>query len=465
MHPRVTNIEKRMTMPTQTMSPAGPNIRTKLPGPNAQKILAGDQKYISPSYTRSYPLVVKRGRGVVVEDVDGNEFLDFSAGIAVTSTGHCHPQVVAAIQKQAAELIHMSGTDFYYENMVTLAERLQKVAPMSGPIRVFYGNSGTEAVEAAMKLARYHTKRQGIIAFYGCFHGRTMGSLSLTASKVQQRRRFFPVVPGVVHAPFPYSYRRPEGMNEAQFIKECVAFIEEKIFKTIMPPEECAAIFIEAIQGEGGYVPVPTEYMHELRRICDKHGILLVADEVQSGAGRSGKMWAIEHTGVEPDIITMAKGIASGMPLGVTVSRAEIMDWVPGSHASTFGGNPICIEAALATLNVLEREAIANAETVGNHILRRISKWTQTHPMVGDVRGRGLMIGIEIVKDQKTRATAHDERDRIVDLAFERGALYLGAGENSIRVAPPLILTAEQADMGMDILEECISIVEKENQK
>src|SRR5476651_2311446 len=450
-------------MPTQTITSAGPNIRTKLPGPKAQAVLQGDAQYISPSYTRSYPLVAKRGRGVIVEDVDGNEFLDFSAGIAVVSTGHCHPKVVAAIQKQAAELIHMSGTDFYYESMITLAQRLSKVAPMSGPIRAYYGNSGTEAVEAAMKLARYHTKRQGIIAFYGAFHGRTMGALSLTASKVQQRRRFFPVVPGVVHAPFPYSYRRSEGMSEAQFIKECIAFIEEKIFKTIMPPEECAAIFIEPIQGEGGYVPVPAEFMRELRRICDTHGILLVADEVQSGAGRSGKMWAIEHTGVEPDIITMAKGIASGMPLGVTMSRAEIMDWVPGSHASTFGGNPICIEAALATLNVLEREAIANAETVGNHILRRISKWTQTHPMVGDVRGRGLMIGVEIVKDQKTRATAHDERDRMVDLAFERGALYLGAGENSIRIAPPLIITAEQGDMGMDILEECISIVEKEN--
>jgi 4-aminobutyrate aminotransferase len=313
-----------------------------------------------------------------------------------------------------------------------------------------------------MKLARYHTKRQGIIAYYGAFHGRTMGSLSLTASKVQQRRRFFPVVPGVEHVPFPYVYRRPEGMSEAQFIKECVSFIEEKIFKTVMPPEECAAIFIEPIQGEGGYVPAPKEYMQELRRICDKHGILLVADEVQCGAGRSGKMWAIEHTGVEPDIVTIAKGIASGMPLGVTMTRAEIMDWVPGSHASTFGGNPICIEAALATLNVLEREAIRNAETVGNQILRRISRWVETHPMVGDVRGRGLMLGVEIVKDKQTRATAHDERDRMVELAFERGLLFLGAGENSIRIAPPLILTQEQADIAMDVLEECITIVEKE---
>ncbi len=449
-------------MPTQTMTSAGPKIRTKLPGPNAQKVLRGDAQYISPSYTRSYPLVAKAGRGAIVEDVDGNEFLDFSAGIAVCSTGHCHPEVVAAIQKQAGELIHMSGTDFYYENMITLAERLANIAPISGPVRVYYGNSGTEAIEAAIKMARYHTRRQGIIAFYGAFHGRTMGALSLTASKVQQRRRFFPVVPGVAHVPFPYLYRRPEGMSEAQYLKECVSFIEDRVFKTIMPPEECAAIFIEPIQGEGGYVPAPTEYMQELRRICDKHGILLVADEVQCGAGRTGKMWAIEHTGVEPDIVTIAKGIASGMPLGVTLARAEIMDWVPGSHASTFGGNPVCIEAALATLNVLEREAMHNAETVGSHILKRISRWVQSHPMVGDVRGRGLMIGVEIVKDKKTRATAHDERDRIVELAFERGILFLGAGENSIRIAPPLIVTQEQADIAMDVLEECIGIVEQE---
>lgn len=448
-------------MPTHTIS-AGPNIRTKLPGPKAQKVLEGDARYISPSYTRSYPLVAKRGRGVVIEDVDGNEFLDFSSGIAVVSTGHCHPEVVAAIQQQAAELIHMSGTDFYYENMITLAERLKKIAPMSGPVRVYYGNSGTEAVEAAMKLARYHTKRQGIIAFYGAFHGRTMGSLSLTASKVQQRRRFFPLVPGVAHVPYPYLYRRPEGMSEGQYIKECVSFIEERVFKTIMPPEECAAIFIEPVQGEGGYVPAPPEYMQELRRICDQHGILLVADEVQCGAGRTGKWWAIEHSGVEPDMVTIAKGIASGMPLGITLAKAEIMDWVPGSHASTFGGNPVCIEAALATINVLEREGLHNAAAVGEHVIERLKTWLNKHPMVGDVRGQGLMIGIEIVKDKKTRAKAHDERERIVELAFERGILFLGAGENSIRFAPPLIVTKEQADIALDVLEECLSIVEKE---
>jgi 4-aminobutyrate aminotransferase len=438
----------------------GPKIRTKLPGPKAEKILAGDARYISPSYTRSYPLVVKRGRGVIVEDVDGNEFLDFSSGIGVVSTGHCHPEVVAAMQKQAGELIHMSGTDFYYENMITLAERLAKVAPMSGPVRVYYGNSGTEAVEAAMKLARYHTKRQGIIAFYGAFHGRTMGALSLTASKVQQRRRFFPLVPGVEHVPFPYLYRRPEGRTEEEYIKECVSFIEDRVFKTVMPPEECAAIFIEPIQGEGGYVPAPRAFLQELRRICDQHGILLVADEVQCGAGRTGKWWAIQHSGVEPDMVTIAKGIASGMPLGVLLARSEIMDWVPGSHASTFGGNPICIEAALATMDVLEREAIGNAEAVGEHMMKRLRRWVESHPMVGDVRGVGLMIGVEIVKDKQTRATAHDERDRIVDLAFERGVLLLGAGENTVRLVPPLIVTKEQADIAMDVLEECIGTLE-----
>jgi 4-aminobutyrate aminotransferase len=451
-----------MNMATETIHTAGPKIRTKIPGPKAQQILAGDARYISPSYTRSYPLVAKRGRGVVIEDVDGNEFLDFSSGIAVVSTGHCHPEVVAAIQKQAGELIHMSGTDFYYENLVTLAERLAKIAPMSGPVRAYYGNSGAEAIEAAMKLARYHTKRQGIIAFYGGFHGRTLGALSLTASKVQQRRRFFPLVAGVEHVPYPYLYRRPEGTSEAQYIKECVSFIEDRVFKTVMPPEECAAIFIEPIQGEGGYVPAPKEFMQELRRICDQHGILLVADEIQCGAGRTGKWWAIEHTGVQPDMVTIAKGIASGMPLGVMLARAEIMDWAPGSHASTFGGNPVCIEAALATMNVLEREGIRNAEVVGNHILRRIKRWVESHPMVGDVRGLGLMIGVEIVTDKATRATAHDQRDRIVELAFERGILFLGAGENSIRIAPPLIATEEQADIALDVLEECIGIVEKE---
>ena len=449
-------------MTTKTLAPAGPSIKTKLPGPNAQRVLEGDARLLSPSYTRSYPLVAKRGRGVVIEDVDGNEFLDFSAGIAVVSTGHCHPEVVSAIQKQAAELIHMSGTDFYYESMVTLAERLSKIAPMPGPHRVYYGNSGTEAVEAALKLARYHTKRQHIIAFFGAFHGRTMGALSLTSSKPQQRRRFAPLMPGVTHVPYPNLYRRPAGTDAAEYARDCARFIEQKLLKTTLPPEEVAAIFVEPIQGEGGYLVAPPEFLQELRRICDEHGILLVADEVQSGMGRTGKWWAVEHAGVQPDIITVAKGIASGMPLSAMITRADIMDWIPGSHASTFGGNPVCIAAALATLDVLEREGRQNAAGVGQHILDRISTWPKNHPMVGDVRGRGLMIGVEIVQDQKTKAPAKEARDRVEQLAFQRGVLFLGAGETALRIAPPLIVTREQADVALDVLEECISIIEKE---
>jgi 4-aminobutyrate aminotransferase len=441
----------------------GPNLKTTIPGPNAKRIIEADNKWISPSYTRSYPLVAKRGHGAIIEDVDGNEFMDFAAGIAVCSTGHCHPEVVAAIQKQAGELIHMSGTDFYYEHMAKLAERLSKSAPMSGPVKVYYGNSGTEAVEAAMKLARYHTKRPHIIAFYNSFHGRTMGALSLTASKPQQRRRYMPLVPGVTHVPYPHSFRRPEGMSADDYALGCARFIEDKVFKTTVPPEECAAIFLEPVQGEGGYVPAPKIFLQELRKICDRHGILLVADEVQSGYGRTGKMWAIQHSGVEPDIITSAKGIASGMPLGMMMSRASIMDWVPGSHASTFGGNPVCIAAALATLDILEREAIKNAEIVGAYMMQRVKGWVDKYGIVGDVRGMGLMIGIEIIKDKKTKEIAGKERDRIVDvLCFERGVLMLGCGETTIRLSPPLIITKEQADIALDTLEECIAIVDKE---
>ena len=450
-------------MTTKTLT-IGPKIATALPGPNAQRILAGDEKYISPSYTRSYPMVAKRGRGVVVEDVDGNEFFDFSAGIAVTSTGHCHPTVVAAIQKQAAELIHMSGTDFYYEGMVTLAERLSKIAPMPGPHRVYYGNSGAEAVECALKLARYHTRRQQVIAFLGAFHGRTMGALSLTASKPQQKRRFAPLVPGVTHVRYPDIYRGCVGgaQDAEPFALGCARYIEEKLFKTVLAPEEVAAIFVEPIQGEGGYVVAPTVFMQELRRICDKHGILLVVDEVQSGMGRTGKWFAVEHTGVHPDIVCMAKGIASGMPLGVTLSKAEIMDWIPGSHASTFGGNPVCIAAALATLDVIEKEGLLhNSHEVGDYMIKRMADWPKKHKIVGDVRGRGLMIGVDIVKDQKTREYGAAERDRVVEMAFEKGVLFLGCGPSTVRIAPPLVVTKDEADVAMDVLEDSIAAVEK----
>ncbi len=439
-------------MTTKTLT-AGPKLTTALPGPNAQRVLVGDDQYISPSYTRSYPLVAKRGRGIVIEDVDGNEFYDFSAGIAVTSTGHCHPEVVAAIQKQAGELIHMSGTDFYYESMVTLAARLSKIAPMPGPHRIYYGNSGAEAVECALKLARYHSKRQQVIAFFGAFHGRTMGALSLTASKPQQKRRFSPLVPGVTHVSYPDVYRAGVDPQDAEkFALGCARFIEDKLFKTILAPEEVAAIFVEPIQGEGGYVVAPTVFMQELRRICDKHGILLVVDEVQSGMGRTGKWFAVEHTGVQPDIVCMAKGIASGMPLGVTLSKADIMDWIPGSHASTFGGNPVSIAAALATLDVIEKEGLLkNSQEVGDHMRKRMEDWPKKHRIVGDVRGRGLMIGVEIVKDQKTREYGASERDRIVELAFERGVLLLGCGPSTVRIAPALIVTKDEADVAIDV--------------
>jgi len=446
-------------------SQQGPKLVTALPGPNARRIVEADNRLISPSYTRSYPMVAKRGRGLRVEDVDGNEFLDFAAGIAVVSTGHCHPEVVKAIQEQAAELIHMSGTDFYYESLVTLSERLSAIAPMPGPHRFYYGNSGAEAVECALKIARYHTGRQNVIAFLGAFHGRTMGALSLTASKPQQRRRFSPMLPGVTHVRYPYAYRGCSGgpQEEEAFALGCARYIEEKLFKTTLAPEEVAAIFVEPIQGEGGYVVAPDIFMQELRRICDRHGILLVADEVQSGAGRTGKWWAIEHSGVEPDIVCMAKGIASGMPLGVCMTRAEIMDWKPGSHASTFGGNPVCIAAALATLDILEREGMANAAKIGGQMMEHLRAWPKKHKIVGDVRGRGLMIGIEIVKDQQTREPAGAWRDRIVELAFERGLLILGCGESSIRLAPPLIVNEQQAEVALEMFEACVEQVEQEN--
>jgi 4-aminobutyrate aminotransferase len=442
----------------------GPKLVCPLPGPRAQAAVAADERLISPSYTRSYPLVAKRGRGIRVEDVDGNQFLDFSAGIAVTSTGHCHPEVVAAIQRQAAELIHISGTDFYDEHLTDLADKLSAIAPMPGPHKVFYGNSGAEAIECALKLARYHTGRQNVIAFLGAFHGRTMGALSLTGSKPQQKRRFGPLLPGVTHVRYPYAYRGCTGgaQEEEAFSMGCARYIEEKLFKTILPPEEVAAIFVEPIQGEGGYVVAPDNFLRELRAICNRHGILLVADEVQSGAGRTGKWWAIQHSGVEPDIVCMAKGIASGMPLGVCMSRAEIMDWVPGSHASTFGGNPISIAAALATIDIIEREAMPNAAKVGAKMIERLKGWKQTHPTVGDVRGRGLMIGVELVKDKTTREPVSSLRNRVETLAFEHGLMILGCGETSIRLCPPLIVNEQEASVALDILEDALSQAEKE---
>jgi len=438
-----------------------PILLTPLPGPKARQVIARDAQFISPSYTRGYPMVAKSGRGAMVEDVDGNLFLDFAAGIAVVSTGHCHPQVVEAIQSQAAELIHISGTDFYLPNMVDLAERLAAVAPGKEAKKVYFGNSGTEAIEAAIKLARYHTRRDKIIAFHGCFHGRTLGSLSLTASKAVQRKGFGALLAGVFHIPYPNSYRCPYGNPSPCTCVESATFLEREIFKRMVDPDEVAAIFIEPIQGEGGYVPAPKEFLVELQRICRKHGILLVCDEVQSGMGRTGKWWACDHAGIEPDILCVAKGIASGMPLSATIARASLMDWKPGAHASTFGGNPVSVAAALVTMDLLEAQYIENARRVGGFLMGRMADWPARHRIVGDVRGKGLMIGVEIVRDQKTKERAGDLREAIVDLAFEKGLLLLGAGENTIRIAPPLIVDEEQAAYAAQTLEACISEVEK----
>jgi 4-aminobutyrate aminotransferase len=435
-----------------------PHLVTTLPGPRAAAVIDRDSQVLSPSYTRCYPLVAARGEGSIIEDVDGNRFLDFNAGIAVASTGHCHPQVVAAIERQSNRLIHMSGTDFYYENMVQLAEKLAALALGKGAHRVYFGNSGTEATEAAMKLARYHTGRDKFIAFTGSFHGRTLGALSLTGSKVIQRKGFGPLVPGVYHAQFPDSYRRPEGVTADDHAVSCVRFIEDELFRTIVPAEEVAGIVVEPIQGEGGYLIPPKAFLQELRRLADRHGILLIFDEVQCGMGRTGKMWASEHFGVASDIFTTAKGIASGLPLSAMIARAEIMDWPPGAHASTFGGNPVAVEAALATIELLQSELIANAATIGGHILDRLRDWPKRFRNVGEVRGLGLMIGFELVLDQKTKERAPELRDRIQSLAFERGLLVLGAGRNAIRLCPPLVITRAQADFAVDTLEECLKM-------
>src|SRR5437899_7742510 len=432
-----------------------PQISGPLPGPNARRIIERDGRILSPSYTRSYPLVVERGEGAIVIDVDGNRFLDCNAGIAVVATGHCHPHVVKAIQEQAARLIHMSGTDFYYSNMVDLAEKLASLAPGGMTRRVYFGNSGTEAMEAAMKLARYHTGRHRFIAFTGAFHGRTMGALSLTASKAVQRRGFGPLVPGVHHTPYAYCYRCAYGKTPDTCGVECARIIEEQLVKTIAPAEEVAAIVLEPVQGEGGYIVPPRKFIEELERIARKFGMLLIFDEVQSGMGRTGKMWAADHFGAVPDIFTVAKGIASGMPLSATVARAEIMTWPPGAQASTFGGNPVSVAAALATIELLEQELVDNAARIGEHMMDRMKSWPQRFAHVGDVRGLGLMLACELVKDRETREPFAELRNRIVERAFERGLLILGAGESAIRLSPPLTISADQADFALEVLESC----------
>jgi 4-aminobutyrate aminotransferase len=433
-----------------------PEIKTTLPGPKAKAIIERDSKFVSPSYTRDYPFVIARGEGAVVEDVDGNRFLDCAAGIAVNSTGVSHPEVVKAITEQAQKFIHMSGTDFYYEPQVRLAEELASIVPIDGEVRTFFGNSGTEATEAAIKLSRYYTKRQGIIAFLGAFHGRSLGSLSLTASKAIQRRGFMPLMPGVYHAPFPDPYRASSPDAAAA---QSLSFIEDQILTHLISPEEVGAIVVEPIQGEGGYVVPPKAFLQGLRELTKKHGMLLVVDEVQSGMGRTGKMFASEHFDLNGDIVTVAKGIASGLPLGVTCARAEVMSWPPGAHASTFGGNPVSCAAANVTIRLLKDQFVANAASVGAHLMNGIRALQKKHPLIGDVRGLGLMIGIELVRDPQTKERAPEERNALVQAMFRRGVLVLGAGKNSLRLAPPLVLTKDQADSVLAVMDEALTEV------
>ena len=436
---------------------AVPSIKTSLPGPRAKEIIERDRLVVSPSYTRAYPFVMARGQGVAVEDVDGNVFLDCAAGIAVNSTGHSHPDVVSAIVDQAQKFLHMSGTDFYYEPQVRLGEEMYAIAPWHGPKKSFFSNSGTEAIEAAIKLARYSTKRHAIIAFLGSFHGRTLGSLSLTSSKAIQRKGFGPMLGGVYHAPYPNPYRRAAGQSDDGCAAAAVGYIEDQILANLVAPEDVAAVVVETVQGEGGYVVPPPAFHQRLRELTHKHGILLVMDEVQSGMGRTGKMFAIEHFGVEPDMVAIAKGIASGLPLGVTTARADVMAWPPGSHASTFGGNPVACAAALATIKLIKESLMANAASVGAHLKDGLAALQQKHPLIGDIRGMGLMIGIELVRDRQTKERAASERDRLVEECFNRGLLVLGAGRNALRLCPPLILSKSDADTAMRIIDESLA--------
>jgi len=450
-------------MSTTVLAPAKrPEIKTALPGPKGQKIVDADAKFVTPSYPRPlFKLVAERGAGVWVEDVDGNIFLDCNAGVAVCSTGHCHPEIVKAIQQQAEQLIHMCGTDYYYRHMPELAEKLDAIVPVKSPTRTHFANSGTEAVETALKLAMHATGREKFIAFFNSFHGRTLGSLSLTSSRAAQRQGFKRQALDVVHVPYPNEFRNPfsaADCGDGGAGQGALNWIEERLFQTTTPPEEVAGIVVEAVQGEGGYVPAPEGFLKGLRRICDEHGIMLIVDEVQSGMGRTGKMFATDHYDVQPDIICIAKGIGSGLPIGVCVARADLMDWKPGAHASTFGGNPVCIAAALKTIELLEGGLVNNAAEVGAYLKAGLEKLQQKYDCIGDVRGPGLMIGVEFVTDKVSLKADPELRDRIEVACFDRGLIILGAGKNTIRWSPPLILTKENVDVALEIFDEAIAV-------
>ena len=448
-----------MTPSTELQRPV---IKTQLPGPKASEIIAADAQYVTPSYPRpDYKLVAEKGYGVWIEDPDGNVFLDCNAGVAVCSTGHCHPEIVKAISDQAAELIHLCGTDFYYKHMPALGKKLDEIVPIDGPTKSHFANSGAEAIETALKLAMYHTRRQKFISFFGSFHGRTLGALSLTSSKKAQRLGFMRQALDVVHIPYPNKFRHfADDMpaTEEKVTKDVINWIENRLFKTTTPPEEVAGIVLEVVQGEGGYVPAPTAFVKELRRICDENGIMLIIDEVQSGMGRTGKMFALDHhDGVKADIVCMAKGIGSGMPIGVCTAKADIMSWHKGAHASTFGGNPVAIASALKTIELLQGGLVDNAREVGAYLEAGLRKLADKYDCIGDVRGKGMMLGVEFVKDRTTNTPAPELRDEIEMACFNRGLIILGCGTSTIRWSPPLILSKENADVALEIFDEAIA--------
>lgn len=434
------------------------SIKTPLPGPKAQEILDKDARYISPSYTRTYPLVIKRGYGPVIEDVDGNTFLDFNAGVAVLAMGHTHPEILKVMNEQSADFVHISSTDYFYEKIADLAQKLEETTPGDYPKRVHFGNSGAEAIETAAKLAAFARRRSKYIAFFNSFHGRTYGALSFTASRSAQRRGFGSQVLDVTHIPYANCKRCAYGKQPETCNVECVKVIEDRLFKTTVPPDEVAAILVEPVQGEGGYVVPPAKFLHELRAVCDRHGILLIADEVQAGMGRTGKMFSCEHSGLVPDILCAAKGIASGLPLSATVASAEVMNWHPGAHASTFGGNPVAIAASLKTFELLEGGVMENARKMGERLLEGLQPLAAKYAdVVFDVRGVGLMIGMEFVTDRSSNNPAADLRNQIEIEAFKRGLILQGAGESTIRFSPPLIVDESDIDSALEIYDESIA--------
>lgn len=434
-----------------------PRIVTPPPGPRALAVIERDARVMSQNFNKDYPLVAERARGAMVEDPDGNRYLDFAAGIAVVATGHCHPEVVAAIKAQAERFLHMCATDFYYDNVVELAERLTRRAPGPGPWRVFFANSGAEVVEGALKLARLRTGRAKVVACYGGFHGRTYGAMTLTASKPVQRRGYGPLLPEVLHTHYAYCYRCPVNRAPETCDVQCLELLTDTMFGTTVDPREVAAVIVEPVQGEGGYVVPHAGFLRRLREITRRHGILLIADEVQCGMGRTGRLFASEHFGLEPDIVTLAKGIASGMPLGALLARDDVMRWNDGGHGSTFGGNPVSVAAALATLRLLEGGLMDNAARVGEKLLARLRERLVRHAAVGDVRGLGLMVGVEIVADRESRKPAPELRERILAEAFRRGLLLLGCGKSTIRLAPPLTIDEEDAEIAAAILDDAIA--------